>query len=363
MKVIFKRGSGLNMKTKVCVLFGGKSAEYSISLRSCASVLRNIDREKFDVITVGITKSGVWYLYEGGIDSIENDTWAAQCGKRVCIDHNPADPCILVLGDKTEKIKADVFFPVLHGTNGEDGRLQGLFDMAGVKYVGVGTLCSAVTMDKEYAKIVFEHAGIAQAAWVTVHTYDDKAAKIKEAEEKLGYPMFVKPANAGSSFGIGKAHSRDELTAAMDHAFEYDGKILIEEHLTGHEVECAVLGNSGNVLVSTVGEIVADEEFYTFDSKYSSASKSQLHIPALISESAIEKVRSLAVKAFEALSGRGLSRVDFFADGEDVRINEINTLPGFTSISMYPKLFAHDGIPYKELLTKIIELAIGDENE
>lgn len=345
------------MKKTVCVLFGGKSAEYSISLRSCASVLRNIDRDEFDIITIGITSDGTWYLYNGSIENIENDTWHKGSLKRVCIDHNAADPYILVLnGDECSRIKADVFFPVLHGTNGEDGRLQGLFDMAGVKYVGVGTLCSAVGMDKEYAKIVFAHAGINQADWVTVHDYDDKDAKIAEVESKLPYPVFVKPANAGSSYGIGKAHDRAELISAMENAFKYDKKVLVEELLTGHEVECAVLGNSGNVIASTVGEIVADEEFYTFDSKYSSTSKSQLHIPALISEAAIENVRAQAVKAFEALSGRGLSRVDFFVDGESVKINEINTLPGFTSISMYPKLFDYSGIGYKELLTRLIEL-------
>lgn len=346
------------MKKTVCVLFGGKSAEYSISLRSCASVLRNIDRDAYDIITIGITDKGTWYLYDGSIENIENDTWHKGDLKRVCIDHNAVEPYILVLDDEGySKIKADVFFPVLHGTNGEDGRLQGLFDMAGVKYVGVGTLCSAVGMDKEYAKIVFAHAGIRQADWVTVHSYDNIDEKIAEIESKLPYPVFVKPANAGSSYGIGKAHSREELISAIDNATKYDSKVLVEELLTGHEVECAVLGNSGNVIASTVGEIVADEEFYTFDSKYSSTSKSQLHIPALISESAMESVRVQAVKAFEALSGRGLSRVDFFVDGENVRINEINTLPGFTSISMYPKLFDYSGIGYKELLTRLIELA------
>lgn len=346
------------MKKTVCVLFGGKSAEYGVSLRSCASVLRNIDKDKFDIITIGITKDGVWYLYDGSIENIENDTWHEGGLKRVCIDHNPKEPSILVFDDNNlSKIKADVFFPVLHGTNGEDGRLQGLFDMAGVKYVGVGTLCSAVGMDKEYAKIVFAHAGIKQADWVTIHHYDSTDTKITEIENKFDYPVFVKPANAGSSFGIGKAHDRDELISAIDNAFKYDNKVLVEELLKGHEVECAVLGNSGNVIASTVGEIVADEEFYTFDSKYSATSKSKLHIPALISETAIENVRVQAVKAFEALSGRGLSRVDFFVDGEEVRINEINTLPGFTSISMYPKLFAYSGIEYTDLLTRLIELA------
>lgn len=345
------------MKRKVCIIFGGKSAEYPISLRSCASVLKSIDRDKFDITTVGITPDGVWYLYDGGIEGIENDTWCDGTLKRVCLDHNPADPCLLVMGDEITKIRVDVFFPVLHGTNGEDGKLQGLFDMAGVKYVGVGLLASAMGMDKEYAKIVFKYAGINQADWVTVHDYDDKDSKICDIEHKFDYPVFVKPANAGSSFGIGKAYDRAGLLSAMDNAFKFDRKIIVEEFLKGHEVECAVLGNSGDVRASTVGEIVADEDFYTFDSKYSATSQTKLHIPALISEDAIEKVRVLAVKAFEALSGRGLSRVDFFVDGEEVRINEINTLPGFTSISMYPKLFAYEGIEFKELITKLIELA------
>lgn len=346
------------MKKTVCVLFGGKSAEYPVSLRSCVSVLENLDRDRYDIITVGITKDGVWYLYTGGKEKIASDTWHQGHLKRVCIDHNPSDPCLLVMDDDGyRRVKADVFFPVLHGTNGEDGRLQGLFDMAGVKYVGVGTLCSALGMDKEYAKIVFAHAGIKQADWVTVHSYDNTDKKIAEIEKKFQYPVFVKPANAGSSFGIGKAFNRAELIACIDNAYNFDSKVIVEEFLKGHEVECAVLGNSGNVIASTVGEIVADEEFYTFDSKYSATSQTKLHIPALISDSAIEKVRELAVKAFEALSGRGLSRVDFFVDGEEVRINEINTLPGFTSISMYPKLFQYSGIGYSELLTKLIELA------
>jgi len=346
------------MKKTVCILFGGKSAEYPISLRSCASILKNIDRDKYDIITLGIARCGTWYLYDGDIQSIENDTWNSGTLPRVCIDHNPQSPCILVMdGDKIRRIKADVFFPVLHGTNGEDGRLQGLFDMAGVRYVGVGTLGSALGMDKEYAKIVFEHAKIPQASWVTVHKFDHKDEKIAEIEKKLSYPVFVKPANAGSSFGIGKAHNRETLLSAMENAFGYDSKILVEELLKGHEVECAVMGNSGNVIASAVGEIVADEEFYTFDSKYSDKSQTKLSIPAPISDKATDEVRRLAVKAFEAISGRGLSRVDFFVDGDDVRINEINTLPGFTSISMYPKLFDYSGIEYSRLLTRLIELA------
>ena len=346
------------MKKTVCVIFGGKSSEYEVSLRSCAFVLENIDREIFDVVTVGISREGTWYLYTGEIEDILKDTWEKGECKKVLVDHNPKDTSLLVLnGESYEKIKVDVYFPVLHGSNGEDGRLQGLFDMAGAKYVGCGTLSSAVGMDKEYAKIIFAHFGIPQASWITVHSYDELDKKADEIESKLSYPVFVKPANAGSSLGAGKAKNREELLKAIENAFKYDSKVLAEELLKGHEVECAVLGKCGDVALSTVGEIVADEEFYTYDSKYSSNSTSSLHIPAPISESAMAKVKDFAVKAFEAISGNGLSRVDFFVEGEDVKINEINTLPGFTSISMYPKLFDYCGVDGKELLTKLIELA------
>ena len=346
------------MKKTVCVLFGGKSSEYEVSLRSCAFVLKNIDREIFDVVTVGITREGTWYLYTGEIENIEKDIWEKGDCKKVVVDHNPKDTSLLVLnGDGYEKINVDVYFPVLHGSNGEDGRLQGLFDMAGASYVGCGTLSSAVGMDKEYAKIIFAHFGIPQADWVTIRSYHDLDKKVAEIEERLSYPVFVKPANAGSSLGAGKAKSRDELLKAIENAFKYDSKVLAEQLLKGHEVECAVLGKCGDVAVSTVGEIVADEEFYTYDSKYSATSTSSLNIPAPISESAAEKVKAFAVCAFEAVSGKGLSRVDFFVDGEEVKINEINTLPGFTSISMYPKLFDYCGVDGKQLLTKLIELA------
>lgn len=347
------------MKKTICVIFGGKSSEYPISLMSSASVLRNLDRDKFDVITIGITKEGRWYLYNGEIDNIENDTWFSDGLSQVSIDLNPPVSSIIVMEKESfYRIYADVFFPVLHGAYGEDGRIQGLLDMAGVRYVGGGALCSAIGMDKEYSKIVFSHAGISQAAWVTVRSYDDLERKTDEIEKELSYPVFVKPANAGSSFGTGRAADRHQLQSAIKTAFEYDSKVLVEQLLKGQEVECAVLGNCGRAVASAVGEIAADSEFYTFDSKYSPQSETKLYIPARISESATEKVRALAIKAFEALSGRGLSRVDFFVDGEDIKINEINTMPGFTSISMYPKLFEYSGIKYKELLTRLIELAL-----
>ena len=228
----------------------------------------------------------------------------------------------------------------------------------------MGVIASSVGMDKTFTKIIFENAGIPQAKWVTIakHELNELDKKLDLIEAKLGYPVFIKPANAGSSIGIGKAKNKDELINCIDEAFKFDRKILVEEFLTGHEVECAVLGNRGSIKASCVGEIVASQEFYTYDAKYSADSTSELYIPAKLDERYSQKVREYAIKAFEALDGKGLSRVDFFVDEEKekVCINEINTLPGFTSISMYPKLFEASGIAYKELLTKLIEIAEED---
>lgn len=351
------------MKKKICVIFGGESTEYEVSLRSAYSVIEKLDKDKFEIIPVGIRKDGKWFLYDGSYDKIPSDDWYDEGLYPVSIMHGQKESALLALKpDGTyEKIIFDVAFPVLHGKNGEDGTIQGLFEIAGIKYVGVGVIASSVGMDKTFTKIIFENAGIPQAKWVTISKHELKSIddKIKEIEEKLGYPAFVKPANAGSSIGIGKAKNKKELLACIDEAFKFDRKILVEEFLTGHEVECAVLGNRGDIKASCVGEIVASQEFYTYDAKYSADSTSELYIPAKLEDKYSEMVRSYAVKAFEALDGKGLSRVDFFVDEEKnkVCINEINTLPGFTSISMYPKLFEASGIKYSDLLTKLIEIA------
>ncbi len=351
------------MKKKICVLFGGESTEYEVSLRSAYSVIKNLNKEKFDIITVGITKCGRWFLYDGEYEKIPTDNWYSDSLKSVSILHGLKRGCLgVLLDDGTyDMVSFDVAFPVLHGKNGEDGTIQGLFELTGIDYVGVGVIASSVGMDKTFTKIIFKDAGIPQADWVTIAKHEAIALDIKiaEAEEKFGYPMFVKPANAGSSIGIGKAKTREELKKCIDEAFKFDRKILIEEFLTGHEVECAVLGNRGDIKASCVGEIVASQEFYTYDAKYSSDSTSELFIPAKLDDKYAEKVRSYAIKAFEALDAKGLSRVDFFVDESKnkVCINEINTLPGFTSISMYPKLFEKSGIPYEELLTRLIEIA------
>lgn len=347
----------------ICVIFGGESTEYEVSLRSAYSVIQNLDKNLYKIIPVGITRDGRWFLFEGDYGLIPEDKWYSESLSPVSIMHGSKKSALAVYRDNNTyyEIAFDVAFPVLHGRNGEDGTIQGLFELGRVKYVGMGIIASSVGMDKTFTKIIFKNAGIPQADWVVVakHERDSLESKIALMEEKLGYPMFIKPANAGSSIGIGKAKTRDELIACIDEAFKFDRKVLVEEFLKGHEVECAVLGNHGDVTASCVGEIVADMEFYTYESKYSSASQSKLYIPAKLDKKYSDIVRENAVKAFNALDGKGLSRVDFFVDEETGRvcINEINTMPGFTSISMYPKLFEASGIPYPELLTRLIEIA------
>ena len=319
---------------ELCVVFGGRSPEHEISRKSVTSVLNNLDKSKYNIHLIGITKDGEWYLYTGDHANIEGGEW-----------------------ENDAAIHIDVIFPVLHGEYGEDGCVQGLFELSGIPYVGMGVMASANSMDKTSSKIVFESAGIPQADWVVVNTSDDFEEKTDEIENKLGYPCFVKPARTGSSVGVGKAHNREELKAALKNAAKFDRKILVEENIDGHEVECAVLGND-DVKATTVGEIIPTVEFYDFDAKYNDNS-TKLRIPADIPEETIEEIRAYAIKAFKALDGSGLSRVDFFVKHSDgsVVLNEINSLPGFTNISMYPKLWNEAGIEYDKLLDKLIELA------
>ncbi len=350
------------MKKTVAILFGGESTEYEVSLKSATSVINNIDREKYDIVLIGITKDGRWYLYDGRVEDIAPDKWYNDSLKTVCLSHGTNDSSILVLdGDNYKKIHIDVAFPVLHGANGEDGTVQGLFELSGIKYVGVGLLTSCVGMDKAFTKVVMANAGIDQADWVVVHSYDMKNADsiLDKIENKLGYPAFVKPANAGSSIGIGKAKDRASLFNALNEAFKFDRKVIVEEFLTGREVECAVIGARGSIRASRVGEILPDSEFYDYESKYSDSSQSKLIIPALFKGDIEQRVRDTAIKVFEALDGKGLSRVDFFVneDNDTVKLNEINTLPGFTNISMYPKLMMETGMTYSELLDELISIS------
>ncbi|MDD6734715.1 MAG: D-alanine--D-alanine ligase, partial [Clostridiales bacterium] len=313
-------------KLKVCVIFGGQSPEHEISRKSVTSVINNLDKEKYELTVIGITKDGEWYLYTGDTDKIEGGEWEsdAEHKKHAVISPDAGQRAILITDGELRMIKPDIVFPVLHGAYGEDGTIQGLLELANMKYVGMGVLGSAVAMDKAYAKIIFADAGIPQADWVVVHTGDGFDKYIGEIEEKIGYPCFVKPCNTGSSVGVGKAHNRSELLDALAVAAKFDRKILVEENIDGHEVECAVLGGKPPK-AAEVGEIVPTVEFYDFDAKYNDDS-TELHIPADISPENREIIREYAVRAFQAIDGMGLSRVDFFVKYSDnsVVLNEVN---------------------------------------
>ena len=333
-------------KIKLGVIYGGMSTENEVSVKSAKSVMKNLDNNKYQIFPIYISKEGIWFLDENEQQEIENITKYLK--------------------------NMDIIFPVLHGLYGEDGTIQGLFELLKIPYVGCKVLASSVGMDKVYTKIVFEKAGIKQAKYQYIRKsekgyifinddLDEKVLKLEDIieilEKNLKYPMFIKPSNSGSSVGVNKAVNKDELQKYIEEASKYDKKILIEEGIIGREVECAVLGND-EVIASCVGEVKSAEEFYSYDAKYNN-NESRTDIPANITKEKSEEIRNLAIKAFKAIDGTGLSRVDFFIENEtnQVFINEINTLPGFTNISMYPKLFENVGISYKKLLDRLIDLA------
>lgn len=330
---------------KLGIIYGGMSTEHEVSVTSAKSVISNLNKDKYEISEIFITKEGKWENGEG--KQIENIF--------------------------TYLKNFDVAFPILHGLYGEDGTIQGLLEMLKVPYVGVGVLGSAVGMDKVYAKIIFEKAKILQAKYAYIKKQQNEYVYIsedfeevklplkdicKKINEEIEFPMFVKPSNSGSSVGINKAHNIEELEEDIQYAGKFDTKILVEENINGIEIECAVLGNAFPK-VSCVGEILPADEFYSYDAKYKNA-ESKTQIPANISKELSEKIRKTAIKAYKALDCKGLSRVDFFIEKETekIYINEINTMPGFTKISMYPKLWEHSGIKYSELLDKLINLAL-----
>ena len=350
-------------KLSVCILFGGMSPEHDVSLRSAESVLNNIDHSKYNVIPMGITREGNWIIY-GGKDYSElpAGTWMnnpANC--RGSISPVRGEGLFRFEEDCVVRERIDVVFPVMHGENCEDGALQGLLQLAGIPYVGPHVAASAVSMDKTLTKLVVDQAGVPQAAWHLVRKNEVMSHMdhvIAALEAKFQYPMFVKPAGTGSSVGVSKAANREALDKALHEAAKFDEKILVEEFINGREIEVAVMGNSSPV-ASCCGEIDSGAEFYDYEAKYVTDT-STAYIPARISEEVEEQVRELAVQVYSAIGCQGLSRVDFFVTYEDNRIvfNEINTLPGFTSISMYPKLFDASGIPYSQLIDQLLELAL-----
>ena len=349
-------------KLSVCILFGGISPEHEVSLRSAESVLNNIDHDKYHVFPVGITKDGDWILF-GGKDysMLPAGTWQdCELNRRATLSPVHGQGLLSFENDCVVRERIDVVFPVLHGSNGEDGAIQGLLQIAGIPYVGPHITASAVCMDKCMTKLVADHAGVRQAQWllVTRACFDhDRDAICQQVEARFSYPVFVKPAGTGSSVGVSKARSREELLTALVTALRYDRKVLVEEFIDGQEVECAVMGNH-TPMASVCGEIDPGANFYDYEAKYINDTSS-LYIPARIDDDISEHVRELAVKIYAALDCCGLSRVDFFVkkDGEVV-FNEINTLPGFTSISMYPKLFEASGIGYTQLIDNLLELAL-----
>ncbi len=379
-------------KLRVGVLFGGRSGEHEVSLRSAESILKSIDRKKYEVIPIGIAKSGQWrggegaqaLLTTGEASSMKTKVSAATRGRQ------PEGKEVAVAGNGLNARMLDVVFPVLHGTFGEDGTIQGMLELADIAYVGSGVLGSAVGMDKDAMKKMFAMAGLPIVRHVTVPRREWKASPrkmLKHVEDALKYPLFVKPANLGSSVGISKVHDRGEFAAAMNAAARYDRKIVIEEGVGGRgkksnskvsnekdsstgtgkarELEVAILGND-DPMASVVGEIVPDREFYDYASKYDSSSTSEPRIPARLTRGESRQIREMAIQAFRACDCAGLARVDFLMEpagpkskrAPRIYLNEVNTMPGFTSISMYPKLWEASGIGYAELIDRLIALAL-----
>ena len=351
---------------KMCVvlLFGGMSSEHEVSRVSVGNFVNNIDREKYETLAVGITKEGRWLYTEATAAQMADGSWEELAGNMPCvISPDRADYGMILFTPEghVEKVHVDVVIPVLHGLWGEDGTVQGLLELAGIPYVGCGVLASAVCMDKAVANALFEANGVPHTKWLAADRWEiesDLEGVCEGVEKKLGWPVFVKPANAGSSVGISKVSSRDELKKAIDLALENDRKVVFEAFVDGQEVECAVIG-SDPAVATRPGEILAGAEFYTYDDKYKNG-VSQTVIPAHLPEAKLDEVKTYAAMAYTALNCEGLARCDFFVEHGTGRvlINEINTFPGFTSISMYPKLMEHEGLPVPALIDRLIALAL-----
>lgn len=348
-------------KLKMAVLFGGRSGEHEVSLSSASSIIENIDRDKYDIYLIGITKEGYWRYYDGPVEGIKTGRWEED-SKALVFPGDPAYRGFFLMEDPSRIFHVDVIFPVIHGPYGEDGTLQGLFELAHIPYVGCDVLSSSTGMDKLTAKAIFSHADLPQGDYIGVYRHEigenpDEVVAI--IEDSFLYPVFVKPANMGSSVGISKAGDRDELLAALDIAAKYDEKIIVEEFIDGREIECSVLGNY-DPKASVLGEIIPSEEFYDYYAKYEDGGESQRLIPAPLPTDKNQEIRELAIKAYKALGCSGLARVDFFLKRQTgkVYLNEVNTMPGFTQISMYPELWEASGISYPDLIDRLVQLAL-----
>lgn len=349
------------MKKLIAIICGGRSAEHEVSLQSAKSVIEALDRDKFDLMIIGIKKTGEWqYFHES--DYLINDTDPAKiafssAGKPLAILPGIADKKLLNIEMNQFLPTPDAVFPVLHGPYGEDGTMQGLLKLMDLPFVGPSVLGSSVSMDKDIMKQLMTMAKIPNAAFLTFVNGSENP-DYTTVEQNLGMPVFIKPANMGSSVGVSKARNKEEFEKYLQLAYQFDHKVIVEKYIKGREIECAVLGNE-NPVASVPGEIVAHHEFYSYDAKYIDEKGASLLIPAEMEENSKNKVQEMAIRTFKALNCEGLGRVDMFLteDGE-IFVNEINTLPGFTKISMYPKLWGESGIPYKNLITELINLAL-----
>lgn len=353
----------MNSRVNVALIFGGRSAEHEVSLRSARNVVEALDKSKFTPRLLGISKQGDWFYFADltqleGIVAISSEQPPAGAQPVLFgLRHSRA-----TFATADQQIDIDVAFPILHGTYGEDGCIQGLFKMLNLPYVGCDVLSSAAGMDKDVMKRLFIQAGIPTADYVLITR--DQPVDAATCQAKLGLPMFIKPANAGSSIGVHKVKRLEDFNAALKDALQYDRKVIVERFVKGREIECSVLGTTDQPDASVAGEVVSAHEFYSYEAKYLDANGARIDIPAKIDAETLARIQALAKRTFTAMGCFGLTRVDFFlTEGGELYVNEINTLPGFTNISMYPKMWEYSGLPYSELITRLITLALQRQEE
>lgn len=353
----------MGKKIRLGVLFGGRSAEHEVSVQSARNIVDALDKDKYEIVLIGIDKQGRWALNDGALPLLESGdaglpSFEGRDDQRVTLVSESGGGELVRTSDNAHLGTVDVVFPILHGPYGEDGTLQGMLKLFDVPYVGGGVLGSAVGMDKDVMKRLLRDAGIPIGDFRCVYTHTRDRVGFESVANDLGLPLFVKPANLGSSVGISKVANAEEYEAALDEAFRYDTKVVVEANIPGREIECAVLGNESPI-VSVPGEVIPHHEFYSYEAKYIDEQGAGLEIPADLTEEQAQRARDLAIETFQVLCCEGMARVDFFLTPDDrIVLNEINTIPGFTRISMYPKLFEASGIPYSELIDRLVQLAI-----
>jgi D-alanine-D-alanine ligase len=354
-------------KLRVAIVFGGRSAEHEVSLQSAKNVIESLDKEKYEPVLIGIDKEGRWYLNENSIQLLDSSDpkliRLSDSKNQVALTPNGAASKLISLEKNSNMGRVDVLFPVLHGPYGEDGTIQGLAKLANLPCVGAGILGSSVGMDKDVMKRLLRDSGIPIGKFVTITASNKSIHTYESISAQLGATLFVKPANLGSSVGISKVRNVKEFNTALDVAFSYDLKVVVEEEIKGREIECAILGNE-NPMASIPGEVIPHTDFYSYEAKYIDGDGAGLEIPAKLPAHLVKKIQEIAVATFKCLECLGLARVDvFLTPDERVIVNEINTIPGFTKISMYPKLWEFSGVPYNELVDRLIKLAIDDFNQ